>query len=84
MAGGYEWAKAKLPPEHSTPTAKLAAAWAVGMVGSLTCFPVDTVKRRIMLDGSPGFDSTAAVERVKKRHTKISRAVTEKKYASTP
>jgi solute carrier family 25 (adenine nucleotide translocator) protein 4/5/6/31 len=53
--GGYEYLKGQLSPTRDTPTARLGAAWIAGLAGSLTCFPVDTVKRRMMLDGSPGF-----------------------------
>jgi hypothetical protein len=58
VAGGYEYLKARLPGDD--PFAKLACAWGVGLVGSLVCFPIDTLKRRLMLDGAPGFHATAA------------------------
>ena len=31
---------------------KLAVGWASGLMGSLTCYPLDTVKRVLMVDGS--------------------------------
>mmetsp|Transcript_35690 Transcript_35690/g.72746 ORF Transcript_35690/g.72746 Transcript_35690/m.72746 type:complete len:316 (+) Transcript_35690:191-1138(+) len=58
--GGYEYLKARLSPTEDTPMMRLGAAWFCGVCGSLTCFPIDTVKRRIMLDGSPGFATSTA------------------------
>ena len=65
--GGYEYVKQRIPEDQSSPYTKLAAAWATGLVGSLTCFPIDTVKRRIMLDGAPNFEASAASGRLKSR-----------------
>ncbi len=58
--GGYEFIKTGLPKERQDAGTKLVVAWGVGTIASLTCFPLDTIKRRIMLDGSPGFASSAA------------------------
>jgi hypothetical protein len=59
-SGGYEYLKASIPPERDSTALKLGLAWFSGFVASLTCFPIDTLKRRIMLDGSPGFESSSA------------------------
>ncbi len=50
--------KDRIAPENRNAFVKLGLAWAVGTLASLTCFPIDTLKRRIMLDGSPGFTTT--------------------------
>lgn len=81
--GGYEYFKARLPAEHDGASTKLVLAWGVGTVASLLCFPIDTVKRRIMLDGSPGFEHTsaaaamAAAAAAAKKKTRVAEAVTE-------
>lgn len=62
--GGYEYLKSTLPspdsPDASLPMlvlSKLGAGWISGLCGSLTCYPVDTIKRQMMLDGADGFKS---------------------------
>jgi hypothetical protein len=59
--GGYEYLKSVLKAaDLDTPAAKLSCAWGSGFCGSLFCFPIDTVKRRLMLDGAPGFRGSHA------------------------
>eukprot|EP00756_Hemistasia_phaeocysticola_P060381 Hpha_TRINITY_DN3997_c0_g1::TRINITY_DN3997_c0_g1_i1::g.18003::m.18003 len=36
---------------------KLGFGWLAGVTASICCYPVDTVKRQLMLDGSRGFDT---------------------------
>jgi hypothetical protein len=55
--GGYNYLKSRLPrdtPEGSWQSiwSKLFVGWVSGLAGSLTCYPIDTVKRSLMLDGS--------------------------------
>lgn len=64
LIGGFEYFKRKIPEEHNTPITKLLVGWSVGVVGSLVCFPIDTVKRRVMLDGTIGFKQSEAAEAV--------------------
>lgn len=53
--GGYEYFKRLVPSDD--PLRKFGIGWASGLVGSLVCYPLDTVKRQLMLDGSLGFQS---------------------------
>mmetsp|Transcript_19596 Transcript_19596/g.42823 ORF Transcript_19596/g.42823 Transcript_19596/m.42823 type:complete len:310 (-) Transcript_19596:93-1022(-) len=62
--GGYEYFKRTLPTSEASQSAlwwqqmqKVGVGWLVGLVASLTCYPLDTVKRQLMLDGSLGFQS---------------------------
>jgi hypothetical protein len=61
--GGYEYFKRWLPGQPGSTTEwkvtlqKAAVGWASGLAGSLLCYPLDTVKRQLMLDGSKGFQS---------------------------
>merc|ERR1712023_209122 len=58
--GGYEYFKSQLLkgyPDDGTwifATRKLMVGWISGVTASLVCYPLDTVKRRIMLDGATG------------------------------
>lgn len=61
--GGFEYFKRRIPEEHNTPLVKLLVAWSVGVVASLVCFPIDTVKRRVMLDGTVGFKHSEVAEK---------------------
>ncbi len=49
--GGYEILKTYLP-ENPGPVAKLGVGWCAGVTASLCCYPLDTVKRRMMTDGA--------------------------------
>jgi solute carrier family 25 (adenine nucleotide translocator) protein 4/5/6/31 len=59
--GGYEYFKAQLPADEdftsswNSTMAKLGCGWVAGLCGSLFCYPMDTVKRQMMLDGAIGF-----------------------------
>ena len=59
--GGYEFAKAQLPSNEEFTSswlctvAKLGCGWVSGLCGSLVCYPLDTMKRQMMLDGAHGF-----------------------------
>jgi solute carrier family 25 (adenine nucleotide translocator) protein 4/5/6/31 len=59
--GGYEYFKSNLPEDKEftsswrSTLAKLGCGWVAGLCGSLTCYPLDTVKRQMMLDGAVGF-----------------------------
>jgi hypothetical protein len=65
--GGYEFMKSRLEKNTgdvsvgsgSKYTAgalnKLGCGWVSGLIASLFCYPMDTVKRQLMLDGSAGF-----------------------------
>jgi len=61
--GGYEYFKHMLPTQEPGSSAawfalqKVAVGWTSGLAGSLICYPLDTVKRQLMLDGSAGFQS---------------------------
>jgi len=59
--GGYEYFKRLLPVEGEEDwlgwARKAGVGWASGLTGSLVCYPLDTVKRQMMLDGSRGFQS---------------------------
>merc|ERR1712232_1169860 len=61
--GGYEYFKRWLPSHDRSGThwklnlQKAAVGWTSGLAGSLLCYPLDTVKRQLMLDGSHGFQS---------------------------
>merc|ERR1711879_187072 len=61
--GGYEYFKRLLPNTEQSQSSwwfsmqKLGVGWLSGMTGSLLCYPMDTVKRQLMLDGSLGFQS---------------------------
>mmetsp|Transcript_74063 Transcript_74063/g.214570 ORF Transcript_74063/g.214570 Transcript_74063/m.214570 type:complete len:305 (+) Transcript_74063:100-1014(+) len=61
--GGYEYFKRLLPAESDGEGSvlgvlrKVGVGWITGLVGSLVCYPLDTVKRQLMLDGSTGFQS---------------------------
>ncbi|GAB5355356.1 hypothetical protein AAMO2058_000198800 [Amorphochlora amoebiformis] len=52
--GGYEYLKAYV---GNDPVRKLGAGWASGLIASLVCYPMDTVKRQLMLDGALGCQS---------------------------
>lgn len=56
--GGYEYLKRQLGDGSPSPMSKLFCGWASGLCGSLFCYPLDTVKRRVMLDGTQGFQVT--------------------------
>lgn len=54
--GGFEYLKHALNPEGgpiSTRT-RLGASWFSGLCASLMCYPLDSVKRRLMVDGTLG------------------------------
>ena len=59
--GGYEFLKAQLPSDEKFASSwlctvgKLGCGWVAGLCGSLACYPMDTVKRQMMLDGTHGF-----------------------------
>ena len=57
--GGYEFSKDKIQigAEWSNTMNNLACGWVSGLMASLFCYPMDTVKRQLMLDGSTGFKS---------------------------
>lgn len=61
--GGYEYFKRLLPSDEKSQSPlwftlqKLGVGWLSGMTGSLVCYPMDTIKRQLMLDGSLGFQS---------------------------
>lgn len=59
--GGYEYGKQHIPAQYDGAGAKLVLAWATGLAGSLFCFPMDTVKRRLMLGGSRGLSPSPQV-----------------------
>lgn len=50
--GGYEYLKAGLG--GADPSSRLAASWLSGLCASLVCYPLDSVKRRLMVDGAKG------------------------------
>ncbi|KAG8469425.1 hypothetical protein KFE25_005880 [Diacronema lutheri] len=52
--GGFEYIKASLSASHVDPRSKLAASWLSGLCASLLCYPLDSVKRRLMVDGVTG------------------------------
>lgn len=60
--GGYEYLKSALPAADEAGAgfvvallSKIGAGWVSGLCGSLLCYPMDTVKRQMMLDGADGF-----------------------------
>lgn len=61
--GGYEYFKHFLPSDEKSQSSwwfqiqKLGVGWVSGLTGSLVCYPLDTIKRQLMLDGSLGFQS---------------------------
>lgn len=61
--GGYEYFKRLLPSDEKSQSSwwfsiqKLGVGWLSGLTGSLVCYPMDTVKRQLMLDGALGFQS---------------------------
>merc|ERR1712087_970993 len=61
--GGFEYFKHMLPGDEAVRSSwwfvwqKVAVGWVSGLAGSLFCYPLDTVKRQLMLDGSTGFQS---------------------------
>lgn len=48
--GGYEHLKHMGLFGGESPRAKLCASWAAGLCASLACYPLDSVKRRMMVD----------------------------------
>jgi hypothetical protein len=78
--GGFEYFKRRIPEEHNTPAMKLAVAWTVGVAASLACFPIDTVKRRVMLDGTIGFKQSEAKEAM----SNVSRSTHNNNNTSAP
>lgn len=50
--GGYNHLKTLVPEQYDNVGVKLLLGWVSGLSGSLTCYPMDTVKRTLMLDGS--------------------------------
>jgi hypothetical protein len=52
--GGYQFLKGLWIVSDVDPRAKLAASWLSGLCASLICYPLDSVKRRIMVDGAHG------------------------------
>lgn len=56
--GGYEFLKSQLPQDKASTEAwwhdwvKLGAGWCSGVSASLFCYPLDTVKRKLMMDGT--------------------------------
>ena len=60
--GGYEYGKQHIPLQHDGAAPKLLLAWGSGLCGSLFCYPIDTVKRRLMLDGHQGFETSAPAQ----------------------
>lgn len=52
--GGYEYIKACLSGSRVGSSSKLAASWLSGLCASLLCYPLDSVKRRLMVDGAKG------------------------------
>jgi len=61
--GGYEFVKTLLPKNKEFTVSwysmfvKFGCAWVSGLCGSFICYPLDTVKRQMMLDGAAGFKS---------------------------
>eukprot|EP00940_MAST-03C_sp_MAST-3C-sp2_P002558 g2558.t1 len=52
--GGYDFLKSSLSKGDDSALgvpASVAIGWVSGLLGSLTCYPMDTVKRQLMLDG---------------------------------
>eukprot|EP00468_Gymnochlora_sp_CCMP2014_P000753 CAMPEP_0167741182 /NCGR_PEP_ID=MMETSP0110_2-20121227/715_1 /TAXON_ID=629695 /ORGANISM="Gymnochlora sp., Strain CCMP2014" /LENGTH=255 /DNA_ID=CAMNT_0007625207 /DNA_START=41 /DNA_END=808 /DNA_ORIENTATION=- len=52
--GGYEYLRKYV---GNDPIRKLGAGWISGLLASLLCYPLDTVKRQLMLDGALGMRS---------------------------
>lgn len=52
--GGYQFLKGLQIASEMDPRTKLAASWLSGLCASLICYPLDSVKRRIMVDGAHG------------------------------
>ena len=55
LLGGYDLAKSHFPKvgdANASALSKLGVGWAVGLLASLVCYPIDTVKRHVMLQGS--------------------------------
>ena len=53
--GGYEYGKQYISNGAGS---KLVLAWATGLSGSLFCYPMDTLKRKLMLDSSGSIESS--------------------------
>ena len=51
--GGYNWLKERFEiPQKQAPWCHLLFGWLSGTTASLVCYPMDTIKRRMMLAGS--------------------------------
>jgi len=56
LFAGYQILKGKLPSDEASqsawwfPWAKLGVGWCSGVTASLVCYPLDTVKRKLMTD----------------------------------
>lgn len=51
--GGYNYLKTQIKHrDASSIKMRLLLAWGSGLTGSLLCYPMDTIKRSLMLDGS--------------------------------
>lgn len=61
--GGFEYFKHLVPGDEVERSSwrfqlkKVSVGWLAGLSASLLCYPLDTVKRQLMLDGSRGFRS---------------------------
>ena len=53
--GGYNYLVSQIPPDQTNSSSKFVVGWLSGLVASLVCYPLDTLKRRRMLDGTSGF-----------------------------
>lgn len=53
--GGYNYLVSQIPSERTNSSSKFLVGWLSGLAASLVCYPLDTLKRRRMLDGTSGF-----------------------------
>jgi hypothetical protein len=52
--GGFEFLKGAMGGPAAHPRSRLAASWFAGLCASLLCYPLDSVKRRLMVDAAHG------------------------------
>lgn len=53
--GGYELLKSRVSSDDASILQHAVLAWMSGMMGSVSCYPMDTVKRQLMLDGDGSY-----------------------------
>lgn len=63
--GGYNYMNARLARDGKPVLwwSKLTIGWVLGLTGSLVCYPLDTLKRHLMLQGTKGFEGSVTASK---------------------